>query len=1168
MKVNEYIDEFYRLPTITGKDVIDLEEYAKLPRTQSYERIKGFLEITRKVNEVRALFVVAEWGEGKSSIYEGLLKRPEVIRSDLVIPIPTKRLITYVKERWETRETTSPGIRFFACLLYTIKDVIDNDFADVPPFNKIKIKPREEKEQIRSYIEDGLMAIFNTIPRESRVILFIDEFEDIIDESAEVRSRIIGGLVDVINGYPKTLYKEPFLGRLHFLIAVTPPAYEKLKAETYTDWQRLFGQRVFDVRLERLDRKSARDYILGVLRYCWQGNLPRIPFSEPGMINAIYTATLGNPRSIINLLEALLGHAKLQAPPGKVKVIDPDDFINALSNIRMTIYGGEVVLFDRNSLYTIYGKLERKCKEMKLEASKCVEVLHSIISNLSPISIKKLGERVGLREQEVWDYLSALSKSFSELWGIDRPFVLFKRVIGKAEDVRSKLITREAPSALSKVIEALEFYEFDQDRLSLQEILFVPHQRLSELSFKDPISFQNYVDLLTEFLPELGAEDLIILVDKYVFDQVEKSDEEYVMLSPMAINIFYPSPSIFFLDFIEDMNKRFEVGIKLLRNLTNYEKEFHEGVIELVKSGSENIDVEKRFESYGYGKEVKVINLTYKEATQNYLLRTYILSSLKTSEKDMNEKLKTAINEMKNAYIPLLIIFSWNPLPIEVKAVLETLLSPGMSPGTKRGLEKVFYSLEFPLTFTQCQQICGYIMAKSNGYKIREEKWKARASRILDEIKFKDRLMKFIEEGLSAGYTLQPLIFTKLKLDDVPEFFRTLLITDGNIKERFEQIKKMEADFRIYGKDFPICPLDIESENYFEMLVNELRNNGLIKIERGTLKLDLTPIERRIYSIIMEYGGKIEKDAINRLFVFTIHKDRPTPTLDLYLDILTERGEVKKDNDYLRIISLKELDNEFEALKKEINMYKKRCAQFPYGYLASLKRRDVNVVILKDCVEKVANIAEDLDKKRPILDYERRVRRQIILELLVKQLKEIVSLVEEFYKNFQQKVEKTIGKVRATKESLRVYEEALNNLKLTDRVLRIKEKQEIEEKIKILEELEGRTYDREVVKKLSQSLRGTVNMFDGLYENPRGCLIFDVKIIQAMIEYEQLENIINRVERALSDIEKSMNDFKYLKESLEEHELLHLKCGGKLASLIHEWIKQHMKEVSGEAHGR
>jgi hypothetical protein len=1156
LEVNEYIDEFCQLPSITGKDVVDLEKYAKLPRVQTYDSIKGFLEVARKAKEVRALFVVAEWGEGKTSIYEGLLRNPEVIKSDLVIPISTKRLITHIKEKVGTfYDTGSIGIRFFACLLYTIKDIIDNDLMDTPPFDRIKIRPKEEGTATILFIKNGLTSIFNTVPEESRVFLFIDEFEDIIDEPPDIRSFVIGGLVKVIDGYPRLLCKEgPFAGRLHLLIAVTPPAYEKLKAETFADWQRFFGQRASELRLEKLDRKSARDYILGVLKYCWHGALPKILFSEPGMFNTIYTATLGNPRSIVNLVEALLGHAKSQAPPGKVKVINPEDFIYVLSDKKITVYGGEVTLLDRTSLSALYGRLERKCKEMKLEVDKCIDILHLFLSNLSPISIERIGEKAGFEKKDIiWDYLRILSESFSELWGIDKPFIFFKRVVGKAEDVHSKLTARGAPQNLLKVVDALEFYEFDHSCLSFQNVLFVPYKLLGELSFEDQTLFQNYVDFFTNFSPELGSEDITVLVDRYVFDKVEKSDEEYVMLSPAIINIFYPSPSIFFLDFIEDLNKRFEIGTKLMRSLTEFEKEFHDGIIDLLQE-CENTEVERRFEPYGYGKEAEVITLRYIEATQQHSLRACILPLLKTSEEYLRSKVDAAIKAMREAHIPLLMIFSWNPLPKEIKSVLETMLSPG----TKENFGKVFYYLEFPLTFVQCQQVCGYAVAKERGYRVREERWKARASRILDEIRFERRLGEFIRKGLTAGYTIRPLALKRLSLTNVPRLLRTFLVTDGTIEERFKMLQEMEKDFRVYGEDFPICPLDIESESSFRMFIDELEENGLIEVKEGSLKTDPTPIERRILSIIKEYDGEIEKDIISKLFIYTSAQSQPPPSLDVYLDMLIERGQVERARDCYRIIGLKELDNRLRMLKKEIDGYKERYAKFQYGYLVSIKQRNVNAIILKDCIEKIASIAEDLCRDRLVPDYERRVKRQRLLELLVNQLSRIIELVEEFHRIFLQNVNEVRGKIQALKRSLKACEESLNNLRLRseDKRLKIKERMLIEEKEKIVEELESKIYSREELVGFSSKLQSKARSFDRLYREPRGCLIFDAKIIQMMDVYNDLNNIVENTKQALDKVQELIDDFVKLRTSFKGHELWSLKCENELSSIIYNWIRQ------------
>jgi hypothetical protein len=1168
-KINEYeyIDEYIQLPSITGKDVIYLEKYAKLPRTRTYEHVKVFLENARKAKEVRTLFIVAEWGEGKTSIYEGFLKRPEVIGPDLVIPIPTKRLITHIKEKAGTLfyDVGSLGIRLFACLLYTVKDIIDNDLMNVTPFDKIKIEPKKSQQKNIEFIRDALDSIFNIIPRETRIFFFIDEFEDILDESEDVRSLIVSGLIGIIDGSPSLLYQDPFAGRIHFMIAVTPPAYEKLKAETYANWQRFFGQRVDEVRLEKLDRKSARDYILGILKYCWNGHLLRIPFSEPGMFNAIYVATAGNPRSIIKLVETLLGYAKSRAKSqnvfGKVILIKPRDFIDALRDKKITIYGGEVSLLDSRSLFGLLDRLEKKCGEMNLEFNKCVDVLYLLLSNLSPISLKELGEKVRLEEKEVEDYLAILRESFKEFWGIDRPFMLFKKVIGEAKDIRLELMTREKSLdlKLSKLIDALEFYEFDEN-YQFKDALFVPYRRLSDLKLEDERSFQNYIDFFTSFSPEIGSEDIETLINRYIFDRVKKSDENYVMLSPMTLNIFYPSPSIFFLDFIEDLNKRFEIGTELMRNLTKYEKEFREGIFKLLQDRHGIIRVNRTPERCSYGKEVDVVNIYYK-AVEEYHLRAYVLPLLKTSEKEVREEIGVAIEDMKKASIPLLIIFCWNPLPTELRATLETLLSPLLSPKTEKDSGRVFYYLEFPLTFMQCQQVCSYVVAKKKGYKINEEKWKARISRMLDEIKFETRLGDFIREGLSAGYTVRLLALRSLRPNDVPKLFRTLLITTGNIEERYRQLEELEKKYKVYGEDFPVCPLDIESEKSFRALVNELRENGLIEVEgEKILELNITPIERRILSILKEYGGKAEEDVISKLFILPYSQGSPQrSSLDVYFNMLVEREKIRKEDKSFRLVTFEEWDEKFESLKKKVEEYKKKYSQSPFGYLVSIKQRNVNTIILKECIEEIAKFADSL---RRVYEDEVRVKKIIQLYLLVNQLSKIAELMDEFYKKFSENTSEIGEEASAVRRSLEDWEKFASII--FNRNLEIKEKKAIEEKKRSIDELKKKTYDRkemeEYLNRNKEKIEKSGEPYSELYKKPRGCLVFDVKMIQLMEEYEDLREIINKVKEKLDRLKEIRYKYNELERSISEHGFHHLECQkeNKLCSLVLNWMKRFL----------
>jgi hypothetical protein len=1152
--IEEYIEAFSQLPSITGKDVIDLEKYAMLPRIETYKRVSAFLETARKSREVRVLFIIAEWGEGKTSIYEGLLKKPEIIGSDIVIPISTKRLITQIKEQTEIfSDTSSPGIRFFGYLLYAIKDVIENDLFQIPPFNRINIEPKSEEERTMIFILRGLRSLFEKTYESSRIFLFIDEFEDIIDESVDIRSFIRAGLVDLINGHPRCLYQDPFAGRLHLLIAATPPAYERLRSEIFTDTQRLFGQRALSVELEKLNRKDAYSYILGILKYCWRGNLRKIPFTKSGMFNAIYLATLGNPRSIINVVELLLAHSRVKAPSERVKLITPEDFISSLSNQKIEIYGGEVTILDNNALSILYSQLEQKCRVSEIDVNACIRLLHLLLSNLSPISTLEIGKEIGISQKDLPTYLTIINQCFIDLWGINAPIIRFKRVTEKADEIYSKLRKPNAPENLPKILSTLEFYEIDESNLSLRPVIFIPFQPLGEIRFMDKNLFQNYIDFFTSSYPELRSEEEIInTVDRYIFDEVEKSDEDYIMLSPTAINIFYPSPSIFSLDFIQDIKRRFEIGNQLIRSLTHYEKEFYDGIINLLQVGGKKVSVERRIERHN-SRYIEVINLSYKEVAQSYNVRAHILSLLKTSEEDFHRKINNVLDDMRTACIPLLIIFSWNPLSNEARGILEGLLIE------REKSEKIFYYLEFPLTFIQCQQVCANIIARNHNYAIKEDKWKARASRILDEIKFEENLIQFIMNGLNEGYTIGQLGLVKLKPTEIPEILRTLIITDGSISERYKQIQELGRKFRIYGADFPICTLDIESESDFRMHIDELVNNRLVEKKDDTLQFELTPVERRILSILREYRGRLGKDELEKLFILVTPSQGRGISLDIYLEILKERRRIKRSKKGEELFIYEEkLDRTLDYLKREIDNYTKRYTEFEFGYLTSIKKRNINAIIVRECVSFVRSLIQNLEQNYSV-NHEIKMKNQILSELLLNQLKSIIDLVDEFYKGYLQRTNKERDVINARIKSLIMLEESINNLFFANKnlVIRIKEKEEVQAKMQAIKELETRAYDEHGIRNLALKFKEQITNFPGLFRNFRECPVFDVKMIQIISEYEDLGRKLNNIQTQEKVIQGLIDEYKRLLDLInKKQESLVVNNENRISSIIQNWIKR------------
>jgi len=1155
----EFLEEFSQLPSITGKDVIYLEEYAKLPRARTYREVESFLEGARKSKEVKVLFIIAEWGEGKTSIYEGLLKKPEVVKNDLIIPLSTSRLLNMLESHAQKfSDTGSLGIRFFACLLYAIKDVIENDLVNIDPFDKIKIPFKNEDQPTMGFILKGLRSILNALKADSKVIIFLDEFEDILDEPSTLQNFIIGGLVDVINGYPRCLCQGDYAGRFHIIIAVTPPAYQRLSTATLTETGRLFGQRAQAIELEKLDRKNAYEFILGVIKYMWAGKLTRLPFCKSGIFNAIYLATMGNPRAIINVIELLITQAKTYAPKGKIKLINPNDFVSILSGKKVKVYGGDVNILDKESLGLLYKEIETKCKDQRLDFNKCLNFAEMLLAVPIPISEQNIKEELNLKETEYRDYLNIIGESFRKVWNI-WPYIYFKKVIKGQDTVYSKAKPKISPK-LYKIVKALEFYDYNLENQSFDSSLFVPFMALGKMRDEHEPMFRNFIDYFTTFAPELSDEDeLRVLVDREIFDLIDKSEEKYIMLSPAALNIFYPSPAIFFLDFIEDLDKRFEIGMELMRNLSSYDQQFDKGIMTLLRDGtSGNIVVKKEVKSYEF-RDIDVINLTYKMGNLQYELISYIYSPLKLPLALANKEFSKIKEKMKTAHIPLLLVFSWNPLPLEVKSILETLFGP-----EKVEEERIFYYLEFPLTTLHCHQIVGYELAKEKNYQIREEKWKARATRILNDLKFEEHLAHFIQEGLIKGYTIRQLYLTDLKLDEVSDVLRPLLLTDGTLRERYKQILDLEEKFKIYGRSFAITPKDIESENDFKRFIDDLVRNKLIEeAADGSYKIDLTSCERRIIAILRLYNRALSKDEINEFFVRPKY-DMNIFDVSVYLRMLMERKRIgfDKDKGYY-LTGIKQLEQKFTELKNTLENIEKKYTEFPYGYIVSIKERKVNSIIIKDCIDLLKRLAESIESIRHFPDEaEKRIKKQILFELLMDLLIDLDEIIEEFVKNLRTRYEVEIASI---KRALNNLELNLNASGLFPKNIRIKEKMIIEERENGIEELLKKKLTREDIKKLSQEFKDKVVHYKDLYQQFRGCPMFDVKIIELAEAYSDLKNIVENYQRMLNNINIKLTEIQNLQDSISRHEIFTLQYPfevSPISAIILNWIKQKFGSAS------
>ncbi|MCR8486850.1 MAG: hypothetical protein NDP22_00345 [Crenarchaeota archaeon] len=1123
MSINEtYIPRYHRLPSLTGKDIVDLERYAQLPRAKTYERIQSFINAARVTNEVNVLFIKSEWGEGKSSIYEGFLQKPEIIGSDLVLKINTSRLILIIKEDYKKfLDTKSLGIRLFSILMYAIRDLINSSTVDIDPrLRNVELPDKLEDQKSIDFIFACLNEIFSVLSPESRLFIFLDEFEDIVDQNAEIQFLIIHGLVTIINGEPDVLCGGgPYAGKVHLMIAITPPAYETLisKVAAFSNIGRLFGQRVRIVELEKIGREDAYRFILGCLRYCWDGSLDLLPFAEVGMLNAIYLLALGNPRGMVELIRRLLSSAETSGKRNYIKLITPSDFIAYLSGEKITIHGGEVKIFDQEIMNKVIEEIRRQTIEQELTFQTALKLLELLISTPVPLSKRYIIQKLHLNDDILFSkYLGVIGTSLNRVRKIPYPFLRFKKVM--LERALDELSDQE-----QKILKVLTFYNLGDSNFKLIPELFIPSPNLRELSIFNPEEFRQYIDYITSHLEEAIDENVIITIVEMVLKSGTKVlEEDYYMLSPIALSMFYTLPSIYFLDFIKNVEDRFNIGMEILRKTSEYESEFYKGTFYLLRDGLADLKMEPEIENKAYS-SLEICTFTLK-GLENCEFRAHITSILNWTE-DSYRNIQEKIDLLKQFSVPLIVIFAWNSIPDNVRSILETHRSEGL-----------IYNICFVLKTQQVYQIIARVLAENKGFQIVESRWKARASQIIEELKVRDQIISWIENGKKEGYTLTPLYLAGKSIKDLVRAFRTFLITNGSCKERFEQIKNFDR-FRIFGTEFPLNPLDISSKDSLFEYAQILSENGFLTILKGEqVSVNLTNVENRILKILNYFRDGITLNDLKKMFV-AYQKAELTP----YVHILQERKRIIQDRDnVLRIRNLRDLENELNTLHNRIRQAKAYYESFDYGYLVSIKQRSFSLINIREYIGVLEQMLSELENLK-YTHQELWLQKFIIFEILSRHfLTNIDPKMREFVRNLEG-IYSGITPVEYLERRIRDLKRNISNtLGLSEEKIQLKEERILLKLREEINEIRNRSFNVNDIEELLQLLRQKLHQKadKGLAMTSKGdCYVFEVKILLLEDLYQELRNLASQVRENIQMIENQLRAHRELRQQICNHKL-------------------------------
>ena len=351
-------EQISRLPSLTGTDARELGEYLPpLPtREQAVRQVEEVLGEMVASKDPVVLLLIAEWGEGKTSIFHTVIEPWLHEKEWFAAQITTSMLLehlSYVERRFADR---SPAHRLMAAIFSAINE-------------KYGIGVRLNMHSTaKEYIVDSLSSIYS---RYKGLVVFIDEFEDIVMVGKNNRvSEIVAGLLGLLNGDVRevsALCQQDngtvcYAGKFHAILALTPPAYSKLMA--FRDFSTIAARlrrRVRSVRVRQLTRRESILFVHAIAKYSLGEDGIRGLLADPRYINALVSSGMGNMGAIVSAYRYLAGYAiKLGETVcrGKSKLLEPDEIVSALSTLKLSIGGAEIPAIN----YELYSRLVETSK--------------------------------------------------------------------------------------------------------------------------------------------------------------------------------------------------------------------------------------------------------------------------------------------------------------------------------------------------------------------------------------------------------------------------------------------------------------------------------------------------------------------------------------------------------------------------------------------------------------------------------------------------------------------------------------------------------------------------------------------------------------------------------------------------------------------------------------
>ncbi len=907
-----------RIPSDSGVTFEGFESIVIPSRQRVKDLLDSFMAAMEQAPGPMIRVILGWWGEGKTDAY-GRYLRPTLSRSG---DLPVFAAASTVANSYHRQDvsavierTSLSAVRFLVALLAAVRD--ENPALGI---SSVEGTPEE-------FVGRNLLKLATSGQATRKVVFFIDEFEELL--LSPHLNEIISGLKEVVNapqgpttGVRQWLFDKGKLGgKVHFVLACTPDAYYRL--ESNADTSLIFGglgRRQGVIELPPITKREGVRFLLDLLNYCYEGNLPHGFLAGPGAFDALVRASQLNLGNLVSLFTRFITYAVAQA---NQSVLDYSTVVDALWNQTVTAYGAQARCIETD----FEDRIERGLAERsKLNIHTCRSLTRTLIGEPRPHRAEDLAERLGLGVREVKTLVNLLGETVRSSYEIS-PATIRVVPVHVAEDaLRTEFkewIHVEGDKANVKLDDYSESWDGFLDRISYlkdQESvgfeLFLPCDEQSVLAHFEGVSTSLAGEIANK-VRRLGEEETTYLPSEALLQHV------------------FPTAVPRQLDFIRDRKVRVDTWRDVSRNLrSHFESSFAEALLSFLPYMSRYSVKDKTEIKMKQNLQV----FTVVDSRNNASVRGIIYcipGDLTSGDVDLVALHLEDLPPVHGAWV----FYGGEILPEVARKIQDKGLDQSSSP--KVVLVRVHPTLAKLL-------LASFLARKEHPKEVGTTDLEGRVRILLrEDLAFEERWDQWIAAQQKAGWFVCDMVLNSAsspkEASDALRFFVNYYPEPMSPKEALERNTMDLARFVMFGSKMGLFP-DIESETRLGALADDLALNGFLNREGTKFRVAFTGAEKRVLRVI-EQGRLVDEDGLSEYFIIgakqkRILKDAYLPTLEYKGFIVREHGKAKRmtKQDWDASIGARPLEP-FKTLGGRLG---------PYGHVFVSKQRNSRLIVIDD----------------------------------------------------------------------------------------------------------------------------------------------------------------------------------------------------------------------------